>query len=464
MSRQTAKGGPCGRPVDLIGILRHFLSPDVFRQAHAAAPPPRRSDVRWSLHPLLMVLVLSCWAAQDSPEGRFFAARAFYVAHVAPKRKRPGQTPEGFSLALARLPCRVLRAFAAALRRRLAGLLAPYWAVDGFIPFGCDGTRLACPRTQELERYLGHDPDSGAPPQVWLTALVHLRLGVLWSWLLGKSDASERQHLLRLLPTLPAGSLVVTDAGYQGYEMMAALSGAGVSALMRVSSQTLFYLVDGPDGRPEPVDLTAWADGLAHWWTGAARSAGLPPLKVRLMRVSSSTGKSVVWMASNVLEASRLSLESAGRFYRMRWESEGFFRTYKRGLNKVKLTQRTVKLVHREVEGSLLGVQLLLAMGAWAVAASGKAGGAACSPAAVLSEIRYEMDGNAKKVKRPGRFLDRLRRAVRDRKPRESPKTRRAWPKRKDHQPPKPPKLREMGDNLKKLLDKHLCRETQHER
>src|SRR5207253_4486369 len=127
---------------------------------------------------------------------------------------------------------------------------------------------------------------------------------------------------------------------------MRGLSEAGVSALMRVSSQTLFYLV------AEPIDAAAWSDGLVSWWPGAARAAGLAPLRVRLMRVSSSTGKSEVWMASNVLEPSELSLESAGRFYRMRWESEGFFRTYKQAMKKVKLTARSVRLVHREAEGS----------------------------------------------------------------------------------------------------------------
>jgi hypothetical protein len=456
MSRQRPKGGCNGRPTDFVGVLRHFLTPEVFRQAHRAAPAPKRSDVRWTLHPLLVVLVLSCWVAGDSPEERFEASRAFYVTRIAPARKRPGQTFEGFCLALARLPCCVLRAFAFALRGRLALLFGPLWRVGGFIPFGCDGTRLACPRAAEPEHRLGHDDRSDAPPQVWVTAVVHLRMGLLWSWAVGKSDASEREHLRGLLPTLPADSLVVTDAGYQGYEMMAALSAAGLSALMRVSSQTPFAFAG------EPVDPQGWSDGLVYWWTGAARRAGLPPLKVRLMRVSSSTGKSEVWMASNVLEASRLSLPSAGRFYTMRWESEGFFRTFKRTLGKVKLTGRTVKMIHREAEGALLGVQLLLAMGAWAVAVAGQAE-ASCSPSKVLGEVRYEMSGAPGKSKRRGRFLDRLRRAVRDRKPRKSPKVRRPWPKRKDHKPPKPPKLSEMSDEVKALFDRYLQHQNCHE-
>jgi hypothetical protein len=448
MSRQKSKGSPCKKPTDFLGCLRHFLTPDVFRQAHKVAPAPLRSDLRWRPHPLLMILLFSCWVAGDTTEERFGAARAFYVTRVAPNRRRPGETVEGYLLALARLPCYALRALARALRARIASVLSPVWSVDGFVPFGCDGSRLACPRTAQLERHLSQDEESGAPPQVWVTALVHLRLGVLWSWFIGKPDANERRHLRQLLPTLPANSLVVTDAGYQGYELMAAMSEAGVSALMRVSSQTLFYLASDPTGP------AAWVDGLVYWWTDEARRKGLPPLRVRLMRASSSTGKSQVWMVSNVLESTKLSLSSASRFYRMRWENEGFFRTYKRTLKKVKLTSRSVRLIHREVEGSLLAVQLLLALGAWAAAVVGKSQ-TPSSPSAVLQEIRAEMACLPVKRQR-GSFLDRLRRAIRDQKPRKGSKVRRPWPKRKDHKPPKPPKLRTMQDKLKLLLKQHL--------
>jgi hypothetical protein len=461
MSRQKSKRESSSTPTSFLDILRHFLTPEVFRQVHKVAPPPKRSDIRWTLQPLLLVLLLGCWAAGE-PEERFLSARAFYVCRLAPKRRRPGDTFEGYLLALARLPCRVLRALACALRGRLAGLFSQVWYVDGFVPFGCDGTRLACPRSAELERRLSQDSKSTSqdsnstsqdtksdtPPQVWVTAIVHLRLGLLWSWIVGKPDASEREHLHRLLPTLPADSLIVTDAGYQGYELMAAIDKAGVKALMRVSSQTLLHLVE-PN-----VDLSTFSDGLVWWWTQEAQNKGLPPLKVRLMRVKSTTGKSEVWMASNVLEESKLSLATAGKFYPMRWENEGFFRTYKRTLGKVKLQSRSVKLIHREVEGSLLAVQVLLAMGAWAVAVVGKNKQQQSSPARVLGEIRKEM--SMKPVRRKGRFLDRLRRAVRDQKPRKSSKVRRPWPKRKEHKPPKPPKLRQMDHDFKSSLDNYL--------
>ena len=38
---------------------------------------------------------------------------------------------------------------------RLAQVFATLFLIDGFMPLGCDGSRLACPRSQQLERRLG---------------------------------------------------------------------------------------------------------------------------------------------------------------------------------------------------------------------------------------------------------------------------------------------------------------------
>src|SRR5439155_14436213 len=123
--------------------------------------------------PLVLVLLVLTWAAGDSLAERFETARAF-AAISLPKRRRPGRTAQGFRAALARTPMAVLRAVAAGVRRCLPLTLAGGWRVGGFVPLGCDGTRLACPRTAELERRLGRAGKPGSAPAVWLTALVHL--------------------------------------------------------------------------------------------------------------------------------------------------------------------------------------------------------------------------------------------------------------------------------------------------
>jgi hypothetical protein len=432
-----------------LGCLRHFLTPETFKQAHAAAGKPRKC--RWQVHPLIFVLCTMTWCSADSLPERFETARAFYVS-LHGKRRRPGKTPSGFFKALCRLPVAALRVVSAAVRRRLLAYGSLMHSSGGWAVFGCDGTELACPRTAELEQRLG--PTGGRPgelppvPQVFVSALVHLRSGVLWAWRLGKGVANERLHLLALWKTLPACALVVADCGYQGYELASALDTAPVAFLIRCSSLSALYI-------EEEVEQ-GWHDIVVQCWTLEAQKENKPPVKLRLLRIKPKGCKHELFLLTNVLDAKKLSLAQAGHFYRMRWGCEGFFRLYKRIVGKVKLLGRTVKEVHREAEGSLLAVQLLLAQGAQARLLYGhkrEQGSGRCLLLEVRREIREQLSG-----KRRGRnnFQQRLGEARRRGRKRRSPKVKRLWPTRGKHKQPQDPKLRVLSFEQKELMRKVL--------
>src|SRR5262249_39649859 len=164
--------------------------------------------------------------------------------------------------------------------------------------------------------------------QLWITAVLHLGLGVLWSWRLGGGGASERDHLRRLLGTLPRGALVVADAGYVGYELMAALQDAGLAFLLRLSARAPLY-VAGQSA------LKKYGEGVVYYWPQTAQKQDLPPLPVRLWRIRGDKGD--VCLITNVLDEGRLPRPTASTFYRWRWRNEGLFRSFKRTLGKVKL-------------------------------------------------------------------------------------------------------------------------------
>jgi hypothetical protein len=393
---------------------------------------------------LVLVLALSTWCCGDSQAERFEAAKAICVL-CRRKQKRPGRTTQGFQKALARLPMGVLRAIAAGVRRGLAALLD--LAVDGFIPLGCDGTRLTCPRTAELERFLSGANPQNAAPSIWLTAVVHLRTGVPWCWWWGKGDANERWHLQQMLPLVPALTLLVADAGYIGYDLMALLDHQ-VSFLIRGCSKAPLYSVNR-------VKLEAFREGECLYWPKEVQQQGGPPLRVRVLRLRKKKGKGKgqdVWLLTNVLDPKRLSVDQAGQYYRWRWENEGFFRTYKRTLRKMKLASRTVALLHREAEGSLLALQLLLAQGALAMPRKAGQPRPQASPRQVLLEVRREILATLPKRRRP-RFTTRLRAAQRDQRQRQSAKQRRPWPGRAPHKAPKPPRFLKLTKELKAVLD-----------
>jgi DDE family transposase len=448
MSARPAAGRLRPHARSLTDCLREFLTPTVYKQAHqaytAGRRPGTRSADRWDVQPLVLTLILLTWCTGDSQAERFQTARAACVACLG-RRRRPGQTVAGFHKALARLPHSVLRAVAAGVRQRLQALLD--LRTEGFVVLGCDGSLLECPRSAELEARLGDRGKGHSAPTLWVTALVHLRSGVLWAWQLGRGTASERQHLHCLLKTLPASALVVADAGFSGYELAEAVLDAGASFLIRATAKDTFYL-------DAPADQARWTEGVVYAWPQTARRARQRPLPLRLIRVRSRRRKHDVWLVTNLLDSARLPGEVAGRYYRWRWENEGLFRTYKRTLHKVKLATRTLRLVHREAEGALLGTQLLLAQGARALPRrQNRRSPRRCSPRRVLCVLRQELQAAAGRQRRIA-YSRRLACARREHRRRSSAKEKRVWPRRVPHKVPKPPHLLTLNDEQKALRAK----------
>jgi hypothetical protein len=433
-------------PRSLRDAFHQFLTPQVFKQAHQVAriahDPPR-----WALAPLVWVALTMSWCSGQSQEERFVLARAAYVA-CHPRTRRPGGTLAGFLSALARVPMPVLRALAAGVRQRLGQRWLESLRIGGWVPLACDGTRLECPRSAELQQHLGEAGKPGSAPTVYLTTLVLLPIGVVWSWCWGKGTASEHHHLRQLLRTLPWRSLLVADAAYLGYELFAAIRQVNAAFLVRLSSKAYLYTM-------EQTPLTQWEQGPVYYWPTKVQQSGRPPLAARLLRIKSQ--KADVWLLTSVLDSTALSRETAGQLYRWRWRNEGLFRDYKRLLSKVKLSSRTVALVHREAEASLLALQVMLAL-----ALEPSARGSGLRPGSARRELLRLRGAIQASLRELGpwqmaEYQWRLS-VVRtgERPKRISAKVRQKWPRRKEHTPPKPPNLRVMSAAIKAKLAKVL--------
>ncbi len=436
------------QPQSLMEFVRQFLTPQVWKQARQAVPPGRRPP-RWDLQPLVLVLLAMSWTAGDSELERFEAARGFYVMSYE-GRKRPGQTLEGFQKALARIPVRQLWVLAQGVRDQIQRNYVERLLIDGFIPMGCDGSRVECPRAAELEARLGKGSKEASAPTAWVTAFVHLGLGILWSWRIGKGTADERLHLRQMLCLLPQEALVVADAAYLGYQLASDILGHNQSYLLRLSSKNRLYTADD-------IPLDDWQEGQVYYWPETVQKENLPPLLCRLIRVK-ATGqtKNDVWLLTNILDPQKLSAKTAAKFYRWRWRNEGLFRTYKRTLNKFKLASRSVKLLHRELEGSLLALQILLAHADLALREHDATGDIAISPRKVLIEIRKEINRDSASHRRVPTYARRLDKCRAETRRQTSPKATREWPRRKPHKAPAPPKFITLSEAQKALLQQYL--------
>jgi hypothetical protein len=429
-----------------IAALTHWLTPQVWKQAHQVQDS-KRSTPRWKLHPLVMVLGLMAWTTGDSEAERFATARAFYVARHQ-RDKRPGASFQGFQKALAKVPLPVLHALFAAVRLRLICLYERCWSQGGFVVMACDGSRQQCPRSAELEKRLGCCSKPDSAPMLYITSLVLLPAGLLWSWCVGPGTASEHHQLRQLLPTLPRCALLVADACYLGYDLFTDILQAKAAFLVRVSSRAYLYT-------QTRQPLSRYREGLVYYWPGLARKQGRAPLRLRLMRVAGKKGADV-WLLTSVLESTRLSHRQATEIYRWRWRIEGVYRTYKRTLPKMKLWSRTEALVYREAEVSLLALQLLLLQGV----GQRRSGTAVVlvmgSPRQMLLRMRGEITTTigAQLGPRQQRAYQARLAEVRPGGP--GQKVRRTWPRRKDHKPPKPPHVRAIPRSLKAKLARYF--------
>jgi Transposase DDE domain len=447
-------------------VLQDFLTPALWKQAHQHRQKTRRNkSSRWTTQPLVLVLLFMTWCSGDSQAERFEIAKAYCQVAWLAKRRGPGKTVAGFQKALARLPLAVLRTIVAGVRQVLVQRLGLLWFFEGFVPIGCDGSRVTCPRTPELERRLGAAGKNKSAPSLWVTALVHLRWGVPLAWRFGRSNADERAHLRRLLGVLPRQALLVADAGYVGFLLTHCLVQNQVMFLLRMCSNARLYT-------ETQVALEHFREGIVYYWPSEKdEKAGAAPLRLRLIRIRARRRNNDVWLLTNVLDEQRLPLSLAGQMFRWRWQSEGCFRNYKYTVKKVKLVSRSLRLVHREAEGSWLALQLLLAQGVLAqqqravqkAAASTPPQGQTAepceqppetrlySPRKIVVAIRKEMSGSRKRGELC--YGERLQQARGEERPgRTSAKASRKWPRRKPHQPPKPPQLLMLSDAQKSLL------------
>ena len=116
--------------------------------------------------------------------------------------------------------------------------------------------------SEELEQRiatLSKSGDSTGAPSIWNTSIVHLALGIPWCWRFGRgTKASERKHLVQMIPLLPKLALIVADAGYVGFDVTRALIEADVWFLIRMSCNATLFTEDDQE-------IKTWTEGMVYY-------------------------------------------------------------------------------------------------------------------------------------------------------------------------------------------------------
>jgi len=187
------------------------------------------------------------------------------------------------------------------------------------------------------------------PPQVWLTMMWHMGLGLPWCWKLGPSNASERHHVKEMLGNCHflEDTLFVADAGFVGYEFWKAITDRGHHFVVRVSANVnLLTGLCTPQGGGKDI---------VYCWPQTTMNANEAPLRLRLVKCKIGKNENV-WLLTSVLDKRELSNTEMVQLYERRWGVELQFRTLKQTFDRRKVRCRCSERVLVEIEWSIFGM------------------------------------------------------------------------------------------------------------
>ena len=180
----------------------------------------------------------------------------------------------------------------------------------------------------------------------------HVGLGVPWTWRLGPSNASERDHVREMVNHVdfPENTLFIGDAGFVGYDLWQTILDQGQDFLVRVGGnvrliQKLGYYTE--QGR----------NGIVYCWPGAAVRKKLPPLTIRLVKCKVENQS--IYLVTSVLDEDQLNRKQMVKLYRLRWGIELEFRALKQIFDRGKLRCRTSDRAIVELEWSIMGMAII---------------------------------------------------------------------------------------------------------
>lgn len=332
--------GPSSYACPLLQALGAYLAP------LENQPTTRR---RWQPLPLVSCAVLMVYLAANSLQEAFARARAALRCQLG---ARGAATYQGLLKALL-ASSGLWTPLYEHLRQCTQAQARDHWQIAGFAAFGVDGTKVNLPRSRANCRAFGIAGRHGSGPQAYLTALFHLGSGLPWAWKIGPVGASERHHLRQMLKVLPPGALIVADAGFVGYAVLAQVLRSGRHVLIRAGANThLIRDLGLRVGRGRARDRV-------YLWPGRCRRRTYLRRPLVLRQIRLGRGRRQMVLLTDILEHGRLGNGAAWKLYRLRWGLEVRYRDLKGTLGKRNLFSRTPEHVALELDLAMLGLWLL---------------------------------------------------------------------------------------------------------
>jgi len=119
----------------------------------------------------------------------------------------------------------------------------PAFRWRGHRVFAVDGARISTQRSDPLWDALG-GPQGAHCPQMLLSTLYDVQSGVVHDLTVAPTHGSERAELLRMLPRLEPGDILLLDAGYPSFLLLRELKRRGIHFVIRMPARQTFTQIE----------------------------------------------------------------------------------------------------------------------------------------------------------------------------------------------------------------------------
>jgi hypothetical protein len=332
-------------------------------------------NTSWKPGDLVVLTLLWIWSREDKLTDAFDEARSQACGLYG---KAALTTYQGFAGALETWTAIFMPLLILHLHTLIEQMNGRHLRVGRWVPIAVDGSRVTTPRTKSNEkafcaknygqgktakyrkkqtkgmRRRNNEKAKPQPqaPQVWITLMWHIGLGVPWCWKLGPSDSSERQHVRDMIRTshFLKNTLFVGDAGFVGYEFWKEIIDKKHQFLVRVGGNVRLLENLGYCKKQK--------QGIVYCWPNAAMAKDLKPLVLRLIKCRLG-GKKRAYLLTSVLDEQALTTRDALRLYEQRWGVELEFRALKQTFERRTLRSRKSERALVEMEWSLFAMTVI---------------------------------------------------------------------------------------------------------
>lgn len=331
-------------------------------------------NTKWNPWNLVVLALLWAWSAQK------YVTDAFEDASNQ-SRQLLGSvavtTYQGLLKALVSWTPNLLGAVQLNIHRCLEAIGGKKFRIGHWVPLAMDGSRTTAPRTKSNEAALcaknfgkgktakyrksqrGHNAKKKhrknesklTPPQVWITLIWHVTLGIPWQWKLGPSTSSERGHVKEMVCNghFARNTLFIGDAGFVGYETWKAIIDNKYHFMVRVGGNVRLL-----------KDLGYYTErkkDIVYCWPNKAIREKQHPLTLRL--VTCKVGKTKVHLLTSILNERELTLATMSELYEQRWGIELEFRSLKQIFQRRTLRCRNSDRAQVELEWSIVAMAII---------------------------------------------------------------------------------------------------------